>query len=116
MGLSVVLKLSPENRKEEVEGFVRRHLEAKLSKIETRWGKPLAVRLSAEEQTNGFVATLSLMGEGEIVGKHFGDKLPKAVDGAIDKVTRQFEESTQKREGKERQRRLPVNGKVPAEF
>lgn len=115
MELSVVLRLSPENRKDEVEGFVRRHMEAKLGKIEARWGKPISARISAEEQTNGFVATISLQGEPEIVAKHFGDKLPKAVDGAIDKVTRQFEETTQKREGKERQRRQPGT-KVPAEF
>lgn len=116
MEVNVVLKLSPSNRTEQTEAFVRRHLEAKLSKIETRWGKPISARAVAEEQPAGFSVTLSLLGETEIVAKTFDVKLPKAVDASVDKLVRQFEIAAEKREGRERQRRLPGAGKIPAEF
>lgn len=115
MDMTVVMKLSPQNRTPKVEAFVRRHLEAKLGKIETRWGKPLVARVTAEEQSTGFVVSVALLGEHDVVAKAFDEKLPKAVDGAVDKLTRQFEINAEKREGRERQRRLS-SSKIPAEF
>ncbi len=115
MELTVVNKLSPQNRTDANESFVRKHLEAKLGKIEQRWGKPVAARVTTEEQPVGFAVTVALLGDQEIVARAFSQKLPKAVDAAVDKVTRQFEISNEMREGRERQRRYPA-GKTPAEF
>ncbi|MBI5608727.1 MAG: hypothetical protein HY902_07585 [Deltaproteobacteria bacterium] len=114
MDITVVLKLSPANRVEATEAYVRRHLEAKLSKIETRWGKPITARLVAEEQPSGFSTTLALMGETEMVAKAFDLKLPKAVDLTVNKMVRQFEIAAEMREGRERQRRTTLA--KPAEF
>jgi ribosome-associated translation inhibitor RaiA len=115
MELALVLKLSPENRTPRVESLVRRHLETKLAKIEARWGKPITARAVAEEQPVGFAVTLALLGEHEVVAKAFDEKLPKAVDAATDKLTRQFEILAEKREGRERNRRTP-NNRAATEF
>lgn len=115
MDLTVVNKFSQENRTERNEAFVRRHLEIKLAKIEARWGKPVTARVTTEEQAVGFHVTVALGGDHEIVARAFHAKLPKAVDAAVDKLTRQFEINTEKREGRERQRRH-TGTKVPAEF
>ncbi|MSQ84920.1 MAG: hypothetical protein EXR77_18945 [Myxococcales bacterium] len=115
MELTVVNKLSPQNRTETNEAFVRKHLEVKLGKIEQRWGKPVAVRVTTEEQPVGFAVTVALLGDQEFVARAFSQKLPKAVDAAVDKLTRQFEIHNEKREGRERQRRSPA-GKVATEY
>ena len=53
MELTVVNKLSPQNRTDANEAFVRKHLEAKLAKIELRWGKPVAARVTTEALSSG---------------------------------------------------------------
>ncbi len=115
MELTVVNKLSPENRTDRNEAFVRKHLEVKLGKIEARWGKPVNARVTTEEQAVGFAVTVALVGDQEIVARAFHARLPKAVDAAVDKIMRQFEINNEKREGRERQRRY-TGTKVPAEF
>lgn len=116
MDLTVVNKLSPENRTDRNEAFVRKHLESKLAKIEQRWGKPVSARVTTEEQPVGFAVTIALTSEPEIVARAYSQKLPKAVDAAVDKVTRQFEIHSEKREGRERQRRYVAGNRTPSEF
>ena len=64
------------------------------------------------EETDGFEATITLHGGLDLVGKAQGDGLLKAVDAAVDKLTRQFESDAEKREGRERGRR--ASGRVKA--
>jgi ribosome-associated translation inhibitor RaiA len=115
MDLTVVMKLSEENRKPEVGAYVQKHLAHKLGKIQTRWGKPLTARLVALETPEGFEVTVALQGDHDLVAKAHETKLPKAVDVAVDKLTRQFEQTTQLREGRERNRRQ-TPAKIPMEF
>lgn len=115
MDLTVVLKLSEENKKPGLAGYVQKHLSQKLTKIQTRWGKPLTARLVALETPNGFEVTVALQGEHDFVAKAHEAKLPKAVDTAVDKLTRQFEQSAELREGRERNRRLTPS-RTPMEF
>jgi len=115
MELTVINKLAENNRTHRTEAYLRRHLEFKLGKIEQRWGKPVVARVTTEESTIGFAVTVALSGDHDIVARSFHDKLPKAVDAAVDKIVRQFEGSAERREGRERQRRAPVD-KAPAEF
>lgn len=106
MDLTVVTKTGTEGKEFEVDGLVHKHLAKKLEKIETRLGKPLVARVVLEELPVGFEATVTLQGGLELIGKaNHEDLLLKAVDLAVDKVTRQFESQTDKETGRERQRR-----------
>ncbi len=115
MELTVINKLAEGNRTHRTEAYLRRHLEFKLGKIEQRWGKAVVARVTTEESPVGFSVTVALTGDHEIVARSFNDKLPKAVDSAVDKIVRQFEVNAEKREGRERQRRTPLE-KAPTEF
>ena len=112
MDLTVVTKLGADGKETEVDALVHKHLEAKLGKLEQRLGKSLVCRAVLGEESNGFEATLSLHGHLDLVGKAQGDALLKAVDAAVDKLTRQFESDAEKREGRERGRR--ASGRVKA--
>lgn len=105
MELTVVTKLGPDSKENQADALVHKHLEYKLTKIEQRWGKPLAARVVLEELPVGFDCTVSVHGSTEIVGKAFGEQLLKAADLAMDKITRQFEDMSEMRTGRERQRR-----------
>ena len=112
MDLTVVTKLGPDGKETQVDELVHKHLQAKLGKLEQRSGKGLVVRAVLVEESDGFEATVSLLGGLDLVGKANGDALLKAVDTAVDKLTRQFESDAEKREGRERGRR--VSGRVKA--
>ncbi len=58
-----------------------------------------------EELNVGFSATVTVLGRGELVGKAREGELLKAVDMALDKLTRQVEARRDKRTGKARARR-----------
>lgn len=107
MDLTFVTKLGQENNQLTINGLVQKHLEKKLEKIETRWGKPVTARAGLEETAIGYDCTLSvtLHGTPELVSHARGDTLIKACDNAMDKLTRQFEAEADKRTGRERQRR-----------
>ncbi len=105
MELTVVTKMGPEGKDLDVDDLVHKHLTQKLGKIEQRLGKPIVARAVLVELPEGFETTITLLGGHDLVGKAHGDLLLKAVDGAVDKLTRQFEAETEKRTGRERQRR-----------
>lgn len=105
MDLTVVTKLGPEGTDAQNDGLVKKHLQAKLEKLEQRWGKPLVARASLVEETDGFECTVTLHATPDLVGKAREGALLAAVDAATDKLTRQFEDATDKRTGRERQRR-----------
>jgi hypothetical protein len=110
MDLTVVTKLGAEGKETQVDSLVHKHLEAKLGKLEQRLGKALVCRAVLVEESDGFDATLSLHGALDLVGKAHGDGLLKAVDAAVDKLTRQFESDAEKRTGREQGRR--ASGRV----
>ena len=62
------------------------------------------VRVTLEEGTADFDACVTVHGTPDIVGKEREPVMLKAVDGAIDKVTRQFEAASEKKTGRERGR------------
>jgi ribosome-associated translation inhibitor RaiA len=69
-------------------------------------GKPVAARIALEELTVGWDVTITVSGTTpELIGKAHEDGLLKALDAAVDKLTRQFENEAEKRTGRERQRR-----------
>lgn len=105
MELTVVTKMGPDGREVDVDELVHKHLSSKLGKIEQRMGKSIVARAVLVELPDGFEATITLLGGQDLVGKAHGDLLLKAVDGAVDKLTRQFEAESDKRTGRERQRR-----------
>jgi ribosomal subunit interface protein len=106
MDLTVVTKLNPGTKEQETEERVQRHLSKKLEKLEARMGKPVAARIALEELTVGWDVTITVSGTTpELIGKAHEDGLLKALDAAVDKLTRQFENEAEKRTGRERQRR-----------
>ncbi len=115
MDLTVVMKLSQQNRKPGLDQYVHKHLEQKLGKLESRWGKSIAARVVALETPAGFEVTVSMTGEHDMVAKAHEAKLPKAVDAAVDKIMRQFEQAAERREGRERNRRQS-SAKIPVEM
>jgi ribosomal subunit interface protein len=112
MDLTVLTKLGPDGKETQVDELVHKHLQGKLGKLEQRAGKALVARAVLVEESDGFEATITLHGGIELVGKAQGDGLLKAVDAAVDKLTRQFESDAEKREGRERGRR--ASGRVKA--
>jgi len=105
MDLTVVTKLGPEGKDTQDDTLVQKHLRTKLEKLEQRWGKPMVARASLVELPDGFECTITLHATPDLVGKAHEDALLAAVDAATDKLTRQFETVTDKRTGRERQRR-----------
>jgi ribosome-associated translation inhibitor RaiA len=106
MDLTLVTKPGPETDTLAVDGLVEKHLHKKLEKIELRLGgKPLAARAVIEELPVGFEATISLNGRTELVGKAREPELLRAVDAALDKLSRQVDTRLDKASGKERGRR-----------
>ncbi len=106
MDLNLVTKPGPDSEELDTGGLVEKHLSKKLEKIEHRiGGDGIVARAVLEELSVGFEATVTIAGKPEIVGKARGDKLLHAVDGALDKITRQVETRMDKRSGKERGRR-----------
>ncbi|GEM_PF-3086277 len=88
------------------DGLVRKHLERKLTKIESAMGgKSLSCRAVLEELSTGFQATISIQGKQDTVGKAKEPELLRAVDVALDRVTRQVRQRREKLSGKERGRR-----------
>ncbi len=104
MELTVVAKLVADDKNADTEAFLQRHVAKKLEKLEQRLGKPLVVRVTLEEGTADFDACVTVHGTPDIVGKEREPVMLKAVDGAIDKVTRQFEAASEKKTGRERGR------------
>ena len=107
MELTVATKLGLEGNIVAVDGSVQKHLEKKLEKLETRWGKPVTARAVLEELAVGYDCTLTitLHGTPELVSRGHADTLVKAADTAVERVTRQFEAEADKRTGRERQRK-----------
>jgi ribosome-associated translation inhibitor RaiA len=106
MDLTVVTKPGPEGAPIVTDGLVDKHLTKKLSKIESRLGgRPLVARAVLEQLSVGYSATVTVLGGAELVGRARGPDLLKAVDKALDKLTRQIEARRDKRTGKERARR-----------
>lgn len=104
MDLTVVAKLVANDKQADTEAFLQRHVAKKLEKIETRLGKPVVVRVTLEEGTADFDACVTVHGTPDIVGKERAVLMLKAVDGALDAVTRQFEAASDKKTGRERGR------------
>lgn len=106
MDLTLVTKPGPETDELDTGGLVSKHLTKKLEKIEHRiGGSRIVARAVLTELPVGFEAVISLQGKPEIVGRAKADVLLHAVDGALDKVTRQVETMMKKNTGKERARR-----------
>ncbi len=106
MDLTVVTKPGPEGTPLVTAGLVDKHLTKKLEKIESRLGgRPIVARAVLEGLNVGYSATVTVLGRGELVGRAKGGELLKAVDSALDKLTRQVEARLDKRTGKERARR-----------
>lgn len=107
MELTVATKLAPTGNRLAEDGVVQKHLEKKLEKLEARWGKPLTARAVLNEPAVGYDCTLTitLHGTPELASHGHAETLMKAVDSAVDKLTRQFEAEADKRTGRERQRR-----------
>jgi len=112
MELTVVAKLVAGDKQVDTEAFLQRHVAKKLEKLEQRLGKSPVVRVTLEEGTADFDACVTIHGAPDIVGKERAELMLKAVDGAIDKVTRQFEAALEKKTGRERGRR--ASGTVKA--
>ena len=106
MEVAVVAKLIANDKLVETEAFLQRHVTKKLEKLEQRVGKPISARLTLEEGTADFEVTLTIHGAQDVVAKERADLMVKCVDGAIDKITRQFEAAFEKKEGRERGRRV----------
>jgi ribosome-associated translation inhibitor RaiA len=107
MELTVATKLGTEGNVVAIDGSIQKHLETKLEKLETRWGKPVTARAALEEVAVGYDCTLTitLHGTPELISHGHADTLVKAVDTAVERVTRQFEAEADKRTGRERQRK-----------
>lgn len=107
MELTVASKLGSEGNIVAVDGSVEKHLEKRLEKLEVRWGKPIAARAALEEVAVGYDCTLTitLHGSPDLIGHGHAETLVKAVDTAVERVTRQFEAEADKRTGRERQRK-----------
>lgn len=113
MDLTLVTKPKPDSESLATDGLVRKHLTRKLTKIEERLGgKPIACRAVLEELPVGFQATITLQGKRETVGKARETELLRAVDSALDKLTRQVANRMQKSTGKERARRASGERRV----
>lgn len=106
MDLTLVTKPQPDSDSLATDGLVRKHLTRKLSKIEERLGgKPITCRAVLEELSVGFQATITISGRLDTVGKAKEKELLKAVDSALDKLSRQVDTRLKKSTGKERARR-----------
>ncbi|HAN32018.1 MAG TPA: hypothetical protein DCQ06_10510 [Myxococcales bacterium] len=106
MDLTLVTKPGPESDELDTSGLVKKHLTKKLEKIEHRLGGArIVVRAVLTELPVGFEAAITLQGKAEVVGRAQADVLLHAVDGALDKVTRQVETLVKKNTGKSRARR-----------
>ena len=107
MELTVATKFGQEGNIVAIDGSVQKHLEKKLEKLEIRWGKPVTARAALEEVAVGYDCTLTitLHGTPELVSHGHADTLVKAVDTAVERLTRQFEAEVDKRTGRERQRK-----------
>mgnify|MGYP001599350292 CR=1 FL=1 len=106
MDLTLVTKPGPETDELDTGGLVTKHLTKKLQKIEHRiGGSGLAARAVLTELNVGFEATISIQGKHELVGKAKEPELLRAVDAALEKITRQVEASMDRKTGKERARR-----------
>ena len=111
MDLTLVTKPGPKGESIETAGLVEKHLDKKLRKMEQRLGgKPLVVRAVLEALTVGYRATVTIMGRNEIVGRAKEHELLQAVDGALDKLSRQIESRQDKRSGKAQARRRSSSG------
>ncbi len=107
MELTVATKLGQEGNIVTVDGSIQEHLGKKLEKLEARWGKPVTARAALEEVAVGYDCTLTitLHGTPELISHGHAETLVKAVDTAVERVTRQFEAEADKRTGRERQRK-----------
>ncbi len=105
MELTVVTKPGPDGVEIKMDGLAHKHLQTKLEKIEVRVGKPITARAVIEGRSVGFDCTITLHGASELIGKAHGEQPLKAVDAAVDKLTRQYEDEAEKRTGRERARR-----------
>jgi ribosome-associated translation inhibitor RaiA len=116
MDLTVVTKPGLQGKVTEYGGLVHKHLGKKLEKLEQRWGKPLMARAVVEELPVGYGCTLTLHGSPDLAATASSDQLVKACDTACDKLTRQLDALTAKRQGRERQRRGSGVIKQPGSF
>ncbi|MCO4761787.1 MAG: HPF/RaiA family ribosome-associated protein [Myxococcales bacterium] len=105
MDLTLVTKPGPDTEELDTGGLVTKHLTKKLQKIEHRIGGNISVRAVLTELNVGFEAAISVQGRYEIVGKAKEPELLRAVDAALDKITRQVETMMDRKSGKERARR-----------
>ena len=114
MDLTLVTKPQAGSDALDTDGLVHKHMSRKLSKIEERLGgKPISCRAVLEELPVGYRATITIQGKKETVGRANEAELLRAVDGALDKLTRQVVSRMQKRTGKERGRRASGTMKSP---
>lgn len=106
MDLTLVTKPGPDTEELDIGGLVTKHLTKKLNKIEHRiGGSGLSARAVFAELNVGYEATITIQGKRELVGKAKEPELLRAVDVALEKITRQVESHMERQTGKERARR-----------